>query len=207
MDIEKVKQIRDKTSLGLNESKKLLEKYGTVEKSLVQWHLESQWMEEQKASRKYEDIDDLWVFKEKWCENIKESDKPFLKPLSDKYCAELWAEYVSEQHRHLMLVNDDAEWKIKEKVIQEYSWMPDWNNDNISAFQENIAPLLNWNTDEQVYFFWGRNSGLETQWKYLCCYWIAFLYDDEMNIVINPKSEKVLILGVHGYVATGTREV
>lgn len=58
-----------------------------------------------------------------------------------------------------------------------------------------------------LFFFWGKSSGLEADWTFVCEYLISFLYDDEISIVINPNSQQdsqqVLILGVHGYVAIG----
>jgi hypothetical protein len=36
----------------------------------------------------------------------------------------------------------------------------------------------------------------------ICKFWICFLYEDEMNIIINPKSEMAFMIGVNGYVAT-----
>ena len=106
-----------------------------------------------------------------------------------------------------MLANLDSELKFKSEEKQKYAWLNDWNEDNYDAFKEKIAPLFSWHPEDEVLFFWGRNAGLETNWKYLCKYWIAFLYDDEMNIVINPSSSEVLILGVNGYVAKALRKV
>ena len=154
---------------------------------------------------KYVEISEFWEFEKENCENLDEADKQYLKPFSRSYCCKLWNEYVSEKHRHLMLVENQSDWKIQNKTVQEYNWFEDWNNDQFDAFNVNIAPILNWQENDEVYFFWSRYSGLETEWRFVCKYWMSFLYEDEMNIVINPGSEQVLIIGVNGYVALGSR--
>ncbi len=89
---------------------------------------------------------------------------------------------------------------------QEYNWQEDWNNNTIEAFEENIKPLTNWKAEDTVFFFWNKSSGIETTWSLICKYWISFLYEDEANIIVNPKSKNVIILSVNGSLAIAERE-
>ncbi|WP_082815783.1 DUF2947 family protein [Flavobacterium chilense] len=134
------------------------------------------------------------------------ADKPQIKALTDYYCAQLWTEYVSETKHHLMLVNDLKDWKIKNEIKKEYNWQEDWNNNTIEAFEENVKPLTNWKAEDIVFFFWNKSSGIETTWSLICKYWISFLYEDEANIIVNPKSKNVIILSVNGSLAIAERE-
>nr|WP_245179138.1 DUF2947 family protein [Flavobacterium chilense] len=129
-----------------------------------------------------------------------------MKALTDYYCAQLWTEYVSETKHHLMLVNDLKDWKIKNEIKKEYNWQEDWNNNTIEAFEENVKPLTNWKAEDIVFFFWNKSSGIETTWSLICKYWISFLYEDEANIIVNPKSKNVIILSVNGSLAIAERE-
>ena len=207
MDTKKIKDLRSRIPVGISEANSLLATYGSVESAVSKWTSAKESQKKKAEQRKYDDISSLWMFDKAYCENIVESEKKFLKPLSEHYCSQLWRKYVSEKQLHLMLANLDSELKFKDEEKQKYAWLNDWNEDNYDAFKEKIAPLFSWHPEDEVLFFWGRNAGLETNWKYLCKYWIAFLYDDEMNIVINPSSSEVLILGVNGYVAKALRKV
>ena len=201
MNFSKIKEIRKRIPVGISEAKSLIESHSSIIDAVTYWKDQQKIAENQP----YGDINKVWMFDLSHCENIEASDKEELKLLSESYCSELWSEYVTDKHRHLMLVHKDEDWKITNKVSQQYNWLSDWNNDKHVAFYRIVAPLLQWEMDDIVYFFWNRHSGIETQWNLVCKYWISFLYDDEMNIVVNPKSNNVLILGVHGYVAIGER--
>ena len=46
-----------------------------------------------------------------------------------------------------------------------------------------------------------KGSAVKTTWRTLCDYWIEFMYEDELNIVINPKDTKALLIGIGSYLA------
>jgi hypothetical protein len=150
---------------------------------------------------KFEDKNEIWFFGDEYCENITVDERACIKVLTEESSASMWRKYVSEQHRHLMLVEND-EWKLSEVRQLSYSWLNDWNNDIPDAFSNNLAKTLPWVLDDEVLFFWNRTSSVMAPWWLICKFWICFLYEDEMNIIINPKSEMAFMIGVNGYVAT-----
>jgi len=64
---------------------------------------------------------------------------------------------------------------------------------------------VDWKEDDSVIFFWNQSSGIETKWRLICKYWISLLYEDEANIIINPKSKKVIILSTNGNLSIADR--
>ena len=160
----------------------------------------------EKNINKYEALEKFYYFKNEYCEpQLTPIDKPEIKALSDDYCATLWTEYVSENKKHLMLINHPEEWKIKNEVKKEYNWQNDWNESDIEAFDKNVKNLMDWKEDDSVIFFWNKSSGIETKWRLICKYWISLLYEDEANIIINPKSKKVIILSTNGNLSIADR--
>ncbi|MTH13988.1 DUF2947 family protein [Flavobacterium sp. LC2016-01] len=161
----------------------------------------------EKSINKYEALEKFYYFEKEYCYPVLTvTDKPQIKALTDHYCSQLWNEYVSETKHHLMLVNDLKDWKIKNEIKKEYNWQKDWNNNIIEAFEENIKPLLDWKDEDPVFFFWNKFSGIETTWSLICKYWISFLYEDEANILVSPKSKNVIILSVNGNLTIAERE-
>ncbi len=158
-----------------------------------------------KDIEKYNDLSSLWYFDKKWCENIDDTDREFIKPMTEAYSSALWSNCVSAKCNHLMWVKNSSDWKVINNTTLDCHWSGPWEEDNYHYFYDVIAPLMSWDLSDSVYYFWGQFSGLETSWNLLCKYWIAFLYEDEMNIIINPASKEVLILGVSGIVAKGER--
>ncbi|QDW20514.1 DUF2947 family protein [Flavobacterium sp. KBS0721] len=160
----------------------------------------------EKNINKYEALEKFYYFENDYCEpQLTDVDQPEIKALTDDYCAALWTEYVSENKRHLMLINHPEELKIKNEVKKEYNWQNDWNESNIDAFDKNVKNLIDWKEEDSVIFFWNKSSGIETKWALIYKYWISFLYEDEANIIINPKSKKVIILSTNGNLSIADR--
>lgn len=160
----------------------------------------------EKNINKYEALEKFYYFENDYCDpKLIDIDKPEIKALTDDYCAALWNEYVSESKKHLMLINNPEEWKIKNESRQEYNWQNDWNDSNIEAFKENVKSLIDGKDDDSVIFFWNKTSGVESKWALICKYWISFLYEDEANIIINPKSKKAIILSTNGNLSIADR--
>lgn len=204
MNFTKLKEIRKQIPVGLAEAQRLLKQHATVEQAVVYWHKQNALKEQQVFEGQYDDIEEIWFFEPTYCHNIDPKDLQMIHPLTPQYASKLWGTLVSPKHRHLMTIEGNN-WYIKNERKVDYNWEVDWEEDRFDAFTEHIAPLLKWDTDHDVLFFWGRYTALEAPWKLLCKYWISLLYEDEMNIVINPKSNRVLILGTRGYVAIGER--
>ena len=150
---------------------------------------------------KFKNKNEIWFFGDKYCENITEDERARIRVLTEGYSSLLWRKYVSEQHRHLMLVEND-EWKLSDVTKSSYNWTNDWNDDIEEAFSHNIAKLLPWKLDDEVLFFWQESSSVMAPWWLICKCWMCFLYEDEMNIIVNPGSEVAIMIGVNGYVAT-----
>ena len=160
----------------------------------------------EKNINKYEALEKFYYFENDYCDpKLTETDKTEIKALADDYCAGLWTEYVSENKNHLMLINSPDELKIKNESKQEYNWQNDWNDGNIKAFKENVKNRIDWKDNDSVIFFWNKTSGIESKWAMICKYWISFLYEDEANIIINPKSGKAIILSTNGNLSIGDR--
>jgi hypothetical protein len=160
----------------------------------------------EKNINKYEALEKFYYFENEYCDpKLTNIDKPEIKALTDDYCAALWHEYVSENKKHLMLVNNPEESKVKNENKKEYNWLKDWNDSSIEAFNENVKNLLDWKDDDSVIFFWNKTSGIESKWALICKYWISFLYEDEANIIINPKSRKAIILSTNGNLSIADR--
>lgn len=160
----------------------------------------------EKSINKYDAPEKLYCFENEYCTPaLTKDDKAKIKALTDDYCSELWDKYVSKNKRHLMLINHPEELKMKNEIKKEYNWQNDWNESNIDAFNKNVKNLIDWDEDDSVLFFWNKFSGIETTWRLICKYWISFLYEDEANIVINPKSKKVIILSTNGNLSLADR--
>ncbi len=160
----------------------------------------------EKNINKYDVLEKFYYFENEYCEpQLTDVDQPEIKALTDDYCAALWSEYVSGNKRHLMLINHPEELKIKNEIKKEYNWQNDWNESNIDAFDKNVKNLIDWEDDDSVIFFWNKTSGIESKWALICKYWISFLYEDEANIIINPKSRKAIILSTNGNLSLAER--
>lgn len=203
MQLENIKKIRSELNIGLTEAKKLSDEFNTIEDAIEYWKEKERKAKIMEENKKYGNLMDWWTFGTEYCKPIDPGHLYLLKPLTPSYCAKLWYKYVSKTHRHLMLVGSDR--KIYDEKKINYNWEDGWERDDYSFMTKNIAPLLDWKEEDQIFFFWGRYTGLETTWKLFCEYWIPFMYDDEKNIIINPSSESVLILAVHGCLEIGKR--
>jgi hypothetical protein len=160
----------------------------------------------EKNTNRYEGLEKFYYFENDYCDpKLTDVDKPEIKALSDNHCAELWNEYVSESKNHLMLMNNPEDGKIKNEIKKEYNWLEDWNDSKIEAFNENVKNLIDWKDDDSVIFFWNKTSGIASKWALICKYWISFLYEDEANIMINPKSSKAIILSTNGNLSIADR--
>ena len=206
-DLEKINFVRLKLKIGLIEAKKLVDKFSDVNLAINYWEKQIEEERSTLQNQKYDSIDKLYYFENDYCIPILEDcDKSKIRVLSNNYCSELWNEYVSEKHKHLMLINEAENWKIENEISKDYNWEKDWNENNIKAFEENIKPLIDFKEDDKILYFWSKYAGIETEWKIICKYWIAFLYEDESNIIINPKKSKVLILSTNGNISIGNRK-
>jgi hypothetical protein len=206
-DLEKINFIRLKLNIGLSAAKELIDEFNDVDLAVESW--KKQIEEEQKSSlnQKYDPPEKFYYFENEYCyPTLTDYDKPEIKAFASNYCSELWSKYISESKKHLMLINNSEEWKIKNEIKKEYNWQKDWNDTNIGAFNENVKPLIDWEEDDEVMFFWNKYSGIESKWNIICKYWISFLYDDESNIIINPKSKKVIILSTNGSLSIAERD-
>ncbi|GAA0718264.1 hypothetical protein GCM10009430_16160 [Aquimarina litoralis] len=213
MSIEKIKHIRDVLHIGLVEAKQLLIAHGTVESAIEKWKDKQAQLIELEKNKKYINFNDWFYIKEFFVEcsqqffNTDDTIPNKIKPLSENYARQLWNTYVSEKHRHLMMVKSDEDWNITnvKSFAQEWNWGTSWNQNEYSAFEKHVKDRLDWEDHDIIYFFWGRYTAAEISWETLYKYWIPFMYEDEMNIVINPKSSMVLIIGVSGSIGIGER--
>lgn len=213
MNIEEVKHIRNTLNIGLSEAKQLLVENGTVASAIKKWKDRQAELLEIEKNKKYIDFKDWFYIKDFFIEcsqhffKDKDTIPNKIKPLTENYSKQLWNQHISEKQRHLMLVKSDDDWNITnvESFAKEWNWGTSWNEEDYPAFEKNVKHRLDWDSSDMVYFFWGRYTGAETNWETVYKYWIPFMYEDEMNIILNPKSEKVLIIGVSGSIAIGER--
>ncbi len=211
MSIEEIKHIRDELSIGLAEAKQLLIENGSATSAIKIWNDRQAELLEIEKNKKYIEFKDWFYIKEFFVEcsqrffNSQDTIPNKIKPLTENYSKLLWNKYISEKQRHLMLVKSDDDWNITnvESFAKEWNWGTSWNEEDYSAFEKNVKHKLDWKSSDVVYFFWGRYTAAETNWETVYKYWIPFMYEDEMNIILNPKSKKVLIIGVQGSIAIG----
>jgi hypothetical protein len=86
-----------------------------------------------------------------------------------------------------------------------YNFIDDWNNNCYAHLSDVLREALAFADDAAVFFFWGRDCGVETTWAVFLKYWINFLFDDEGSILINPDSHRTVIFGPDGSVITTVR--
>ena len=115
--------------------------------------------------------------------------------LDKDVASKIWESSISTQHEHLMQLNDE-EWRQLEviKFTSVWDWEESWQKDEYDAFYNFFQDKFKWKDDDKVLFFWMKGSAVETTWRTLCDYWIEFMYEDELNIVINPKDTKALLI-------------
>ncbi|WP_409415847.1 DUF2947 family protein [Flavobacterium sp. PS2] len=206
-NLEKINLVKLKLNIGLSTAKELIDKFSDVDLAIESW--EKQIEDEQKASlnQKYDSLEKFYYFENEYCyPTLSDSDKGEIKAFANNYCSQIWDKYISESQKHLMLINNPDQWKIKNEIKKEYNWQNDWNETNTEAFNENVKSLIDWEEDDEVMFFWNKYSGIESKWGIICKYWISFLYDDESNIIINPKNKKVIILSTNGNLSIAERD-
>ncbi|SNR62138.1 DUF2947 family protein [Flavobacterium sp. ov086] len=206
-DPEKINSVRTKLKVGLSTAKFLIDRFDDVDLAIEFWKKQIEEEQKNHLNQKYENLEKFYYFENEYCFPIlNDSDKTEIKALTTYYCSELWNKYISESKKHLMLINYPDEWKIKNEIGNQYNWQKDWNENNIEAFNKNVKPLINWQEDDLVLFFWNKHTGIESKWSVICKYWISFLYDDESNVIINPKSTKVILLTTNGNLSIAERD-
>ncbi len=206
-DLEKINFIRLQLKIGLIEAKELINKFNDVDLAINYWKKQIEEKQKKIQNQKYDSFNKLYFFEDEYCIPILEdNDKSKIRVLSNNYCSELWNKYVTEKPNHLMLINDTKNWKIENEISKDYNWENDWNENNVIAFENNIKPLIDYKEEDKIIYFWSKYSGVETEWRIICKYWIAFLYEDESNIIINPNNTKVMILATNGNVSIGKRK-
>jgi hypothetical protein len=206
-DLEKINLVRSKLNIGLSVAKELIEKFSDIDLAIASWQKQIEGEQKANLNKKYDSLNKFYYFENEYCyPTLSDSDKLEINAFANNYCSQLWNKYVSESKKHLMLINNPEEWKIKNEIKKEYNWQNDWNETNTEAFNENVKPLIDWKEDDEVVFFWNKYSGIESKWDMICKYWISFLYDDESNIIINPKSKQVIILSTNGNLSIAERD-
>ncbi|KFF16058.1 DUF2947 family protein [Flavobacterium hydatis] len=206
-DLEKINLVRSKLNIGLSVAKELIEKFSDIDLAIASWQKQIEDEEKANLNKKYDSLNKFYYFENEYCyPTLSDSDKLEINAFANNYCSQLWNKYVSESKKHLMLINNPEEWKIKNEIKKEYNWQNDWNETNTEAFSENVKSLIDWEEDDEVMFFWNKYSGIESKWRIICKYWISFLYDDESNIIINPKNKKVIILSTNGNLSIAERD-
>lgn len=200
--LEKIKQIRQELSIGLSEAKELFLEFEDVDLAVNYWRGKKREIEIAEKNKKYEDELD-WFFDSEHCPNLKEEEKEKINLLTPNFCRKIWTRYVSKRRNHLMQVNSADEWNIEHLELLDFKWGAAWDNDNNDYFKEKLPALVNWNPNDKVFFLYGKYGGYEATWEFFLTYWINFFYEDEKNILINPKSDTVIIFTVHGLVEKG----
>lgn len=201
---EEIKKIRETLSIGLIEAKSLFEELDDVDAAIEYWRENKRKAELAEQNKKYQDRIG-WFFDPKYCEGLTEEDRAKIKLLRPNYCLKIWSRFVTEKHRHLMLVNSDEDLKYADLKSLNYNWGEDWDLNNDNGLKDGLSDHVNWADDDKVFFLYGRYAGYETTWAVFLRYWLSFFYEDEKNILINPKDETVVIFTVHGQVEVGTR--
>ena len=130
-----------------------------------------------------------------------------IAPLKKEESSKIWEEAISLEHQHLMQLNDKEWSRLEVQQLSSWEWEESWQMNDYDAFYNFFQDKFRWKEDERVLFFWMKESAVETTWRTLCDYWIEFMYEDELNMVINPKDIKALIIGINSYVAEAKFEI
>ncbi|QTD49462.1 DUF2947 family protein [Sulfidibacter corallicola] len=125
---------------------------------------------------------------------MSEADLDGIDVLEEGECSNLWQEYVSEKNRHFMLLADD-EWPAKVVGPAEpwYIWEDEWNRGKYDNFKSALF-TLGINGESTLYVFWGKETGVKTNWRIFTNNWANFLYEDEGCILIVLDSKTAVIL-------------
>jgi hypothetical protein len=139
-------------------------------------------------------LEKFYFFEEGYCIPVlEEKDKVKIQFLTEEECSDFWEKYVSKKYDHWLQI------PINESInYLNYNWEKDWIENNIEAFDVHIKPLIGYQNNDEVLFFWNKSTGVKTEWNIICKYWITFLFEDEGNILINPSHPSVLYLSTHG---------
>ena len=163
-------------------------------------------MNDEFSFEKYVDMNKYegnWFFYDK-AVPVNEQDIKLIKPLTKQYSIFLWSKYISQKNRHLMLLEKN-EWPNLLK-IQEYNWAEDWNERNYNGLSEYLINKASFIDDDLIYFFWMKETGVETTWAIFLKYWINFLFEDEGPILISPEKDDAFSFGPSGTVLIGKRK-
>lgn len=204
--IEHIKQIRDILGIGLAESKKLLEQFGTPEKAIEGWYEQQ---EENRLAEEAREFDDPKSWKNHWVwgfKPIEEEDLEHLKMLSENYCKRLWNEWVSEDadslvnraKNRIIRMDDEKNWKIRNfrfvtEVGSGYNWEEDCENHEFRGLGDFLNHYLDWKPEDSVCFFYSRNAGYKTTWELFMKYCKPLLHWSYDNVLINLNDSKVVI--------------
>ena len=118
---------------------------------------------------KYISDSELWYFVNddlgECYRNLSEPDQKGILELTEAYSVELWDRYVSATARHLMLMNK-SDWpnyaQGEQRKIEPF---PDTNDaQSQDIFAEILAQQVPYLPDDKIYFFWMKESAVETTW-------------------------------------------
>ena len=132
--------------------------------------------------------------------NLSEPDQKGILELTDAYSAELWDRYVSATARHLMLMNK-SDWpnyaQGEQRKIEPF---PDTNDaQSQDIFAEILAQQVPYLPDDKIYFFWMKESAVETTWQIFLRNWPHFFFEDEGPILIVPTHLTAIVFCLGNY--------
>jgi hypothetical protein len=102
-----------------------------------------------------------------------------VKVFSLAYSHQLWAEWISPEHGHLMRIDLAGGLKDKNRlrIYADWKFAVDHPKDRRIKIrlQKEIAVL----TTAQIYCFWNAGTGVETTWGVFLDYWTDFCYSGD----------------------------
>lgn len=136
-----------------------------------------------------DEFDGNWWF---YDESIRVPDNDILliKPFTKMQSERLWEKFISKRNRHFMLLDGDEFITIGEPA---YKWLDDWNDYDFNKMSTYLRKSISYKYEDYIIVFYMKEISIRTTWNIFLKHWINFLFEDEGTIVLNPKSECILV--------------
>ena len=123
-----------------------------------------------------------WRFTDENYNLLPSGDLLKIKPIIESDSEIIWRKYVSQNHRHLMLLGEDD---IRYETVLRLNWEDEKSGKKI------LSDIQGIDYSQAIIFMWSPKNSVETIWGLVVNYWTDFFYPSDDNIVILFKEKKL----------------
>lgn len=136
-----------------------------------------------------------WVFRREE-PAVTPDDRAAILLLSETAGANIWRDYVSDEHLYPDLLSQQS-W-VKRGVIDQCDWENAWESDDEALPEKVLDHCSQWGGDTKIYFCCHADLVLETTWAVFQRNWKAFLFLDSDSILVGRKKKQAVQFAEQG---------